>query len=235
MTWINHGAVVSGQSRRRAISRNLPPVDRDQGRRPCLRCLLFQSKQEAEMAMDLHISFRGMEPSPAAEAQVRRRVEELEQFSDRISACRVVLEAADRHHQHGRIYHVRVDLTVPGGRIVANREPGLNHAHEDLGVAIRDAFDAGRRRLQDHMRRLDGKIKQHDSPLIGRIASVFAERDYGFLETDTGEEVWFHRNSVSGGDFDNLKVGERVRYVTDPEEGEKGAQASAVFPLETAR
>ena len=168
------------------------------------------------MTADLHISFRGMESSPAAEAQVRHRAEELERFSDRITACRVVLEAVDRHYQHGRIYHVRVDLTVPGGAIVANREPGLDHAHEDLHVAIRDAFDAVRRRLQDHMRRLDGQTKQHEPPLIGRIASVFAERDYGFLETDTGEEVYFHRNSVSGDDFDNLKVGERVRYVVDP-------------------
>jgi cold shock CspA family protein/ribosome-associated translation inhibitor RaiA len=192
-------------------------------------------KQEAGMAVDLHISFRGMEPSPAVEAQVRGRVDELEQFSDRISACRVVLEAVDRHHQHGRIYQARVDLTVSGGRVVANREPGLNHAHEDLHVAIRDAFDAVRRRLQDHMRRLDGQTKQHELPSIGRIASVFAERDYGFLQTDTAEEVYFHRNSVAGHGFDKLKVGERVRYVLDPEEGEKGAQASAVIPLAEGR
>lgn len=183
------------------------------------------------MAVDLHISFRGMEPSPAAEAQVRRRVHELEQFSDRISACRVVLEANDRHHQHGRIYHARVDLTVSGGRIVADREPGLNHAHEDLQVAIRDAFDAVRRRLQDHMRRLDGQTKQHETPSIGRITNVFAERDYGFLQTDTGEEVYFHRNNVEGHGFAKLRVGERVRYAIDPEGGEKGAQASAVTPL----
>lgn len=187
------------------------------------------------MAVDFHISFRGMEPSPAAEAQVRRRVEELEQFSDRISACRVVLEAVDRHHQHGRIYHARVDLTVAGGRVVASREPGVNHAHEDLHVAIRDAFDAARRRLQDHMRRLDGQTKQHEPPLIARVATVFAERDYGFLETGTAEEIYFHRNSVAGHGFDRLKVGERVRYVLDPEAGEKGAQASAVIPLEDGR
>jgi cold shock CspA family protein len=187
------------------------------------------------MTADLHISFRGMDPSPAAEAQVRRRADELGQFSDRISACRVVLEAIERHHQHGRIYHVRVDLTVPSGEVVANREPGLNHAHEDLHVAIRDAFDAARRRLQDHMRRLDGQMKKHEPRSTGRIATLFAERDYGFLETDTEEEVYFHRNSVSGHDFDKLKVGERVYCVIDPEEGEKGAQASAVIPLEKAR
>ncbi|MGA3000792.1 MAG: HPF/RaiA family ribosome-associated protein [Acetobacteraceae bacterium] len=180
--------------------------------------------------MDVQISFRGMEPSPAAEAQVQGRVDELEQFSDRISACRVVLETGDRHHRHGRIYHVRVDLTVAGGTVVANRDSGLNHAHEDLHVAIRDAFDAARRRLQDHMRRLDGQTKQHETALTGRVASVFAERDYGFLETAAGEEVYFHRNSVAGNGFNKLKVGEHVRYVIDPAEGDNGAQASAVIP-----
>jgi len=118
---------------------------------------------------------------------VRRRAEELQQFSDRVSACRVTLEAAHRRHRQGTIYQVRVELAVPGGKIVVNREPGEDHAHEDMHVAIRDAFDAARRRLQDHMRRLDGQTKQHEAPLIGRIARVFAERDYAFLETADGE------------------------------------------------
>jgi cold shock CspA family protein/ribosome-associated translation inhibitor RaiA len=184
------------------------------------------------MPIDVQISFRGMEPSPAAEAQVQKRAEELEQFSDRISICRVMLEAAHRHHRQGRIYHVRVDLAVPGGRIVANRDSGEDHAHEDLHVAIRDAFDAARRRLQDHMRRLDGRTKQHEAPSIGHIVSLFAERDYGFLATESGEEIYLHRNSVLGSGFDTLKVGDRVRYVVDPEEGEKGAQASTVVPID---
>lgn len=187
------------------------------------------------MPADVQISFRGMESSPSAEAQVRRRAEDLQQLSDRISACRVMLEAAHRRHRQGTIYHVRVDLTVPGGNVVVGREPGEDHAHEDLHVAIRDAFDAARRRLQDHMRRLDGQTKQHVAPAIGRIARVFAERDYAFLTTDDGEEVYIHRNAVLAGGFDRLKVGDRVRFVVDPEEGEKGAQASTVVPLDTVK
>jgi cold shock CspA family protein/ribosome-associated translation inhibitor RaiA len=165
------------------------------------------------------------------EAQIRHRAEELEQFSDRISACHVIVEVSHRHHRQGRIHHVRIDLTVAGGEIVVNREPSQDHAHEDLHVAIRDAFDAARRRLQDHMRRLDGQMKQHEAAPIGRIVGVFAERDYAFLETDEGEEIYVHSNAVIGGGFDKLKVGDRVRYVLDPKEGEKGAQASAVIPL----
>jgi cold shock CspA family protein/ribosome-associated translation inhibitor RaiA len=185
------------------------------------------------MPADVQITFRGMETSPSVEAQVRRRAEELYQISDRVTACRVTLEAAHRRHRQGMIYHVHVDLAVPGGKIVVNREPGENHAHEDMHVAVRDAFDAARRRLQGHMRRLDGQTRQYDVPTIGRIARVFAERDYAFLETATGEEVYLSRNAVSGGDFDRLKVGDRVRYVVDEEEGDNGPQASAVVRLDT--
>ncbi len=187
------------------------------------------------MPAEVQISFRGMSSSPSVEAQVRRRAAELLQFSDRVSACRVMLEAAHRRHRQGTIYHVRVDLTVPGGEVVVNREPGEDHAHEDLRVAIRDAFDAARRRLQDRMRRLNGQTKAHKPQSVGRIVRVFAERDYAFLETEDGEEVYVHRNAVVEGGFDRLRVGDRVRYVADPEEGEKGLQASTVIPINGAR
>jgi ribosome-associated translation inhibitor RaiA len=135
------------------------------------------------MPGDVQITFRGMEASPSVEAQVRHRAEELQRVSDRVIACRVTLEAAHRRHRHGKIYHVHVDLSVPGGRLVVNREPGENHAHEDMHVAIRDAFDAARRRLQDHMRRLKGQTKQHEAHSVSRITRVFEERDQAFPET----------------------------------------------------
>jgi len=113
------------------------------------------------MPAEVRITFRGMDTSPAVEAQVRRRIDDLCQISDRISACRVVLEAAHRSQRQGMIYGVRIDLTVPGGPLVIDREPAANHAHEDMYVAVRDAFDAARRRLQDHTRKLDGRVKQH--------------------------------------------------------------------------
>jgi cold shock CspA family protein/ribosome-associated translation inhibitor RaiA len=187
------------------------------------------------MPADVQISFRGMESSPSVEAQVRRRADELQQFSDRVSACRVMLEAINRRHRRGTIYNVRVGLAVPGGEVVVNRASGEDHAHEDLHVAIRDAFDAARRRLQDHMRRLDGQTKLHEAQPIGRIARVFAERHYAFLETAEGAEVYVHRNAVVDGGFDRLEVGDRVHYVIDPEEGEKSAQASTVILLDGAK
>ncbi len=108
------------------------------------------------MPADVRISFRGMDASPAVEAKVKQRAAELAQFSDRVTTCRVVLEAAHRRHHQGNIYHVTVDLALPGGKVVVSHEPAQNHAHEDLYVAVRDAFDAVRRRLQDHVRQQVG-------------------------------------------------------------------------------
>ncbi len=183
------------------------------------------------MPVDAQISFRHMKTSEALESLIQGRAAELEQFSDRITACRVMIEASAKRHRQGNTYHVRVELSVPGGTIIADQDPGLDHAHEDPHVAVRDAFDAARRRLQDHMRRMDGQIKTHEASAIGHIVRVFAERDYCFLATEDGMEVYVHRNAVPGKGFDKLKVGDRVRYVIDPEEGDNGPQASTVVPV----
>jgi ribosome-associated translation inhibitor RaiA len=107
---------------------------------------------EAIMKLPLQISFRGMDTSPATEALIRERAEKLDRFHDRITGCRVVVEASHRHQRKGRLYHVRVDLTVPGHEIVVGRERDDDHSHEDIKVAVRDAFDAARRQLEDHLR-----------------------------------------------------------------------------------
>jgi len=183
------------------------------------------------MQTPLQITFRNIDASPAVEAKVRKRVEELEQFYDRIISCRVMIEAPNRRHREGSLYHIRVDLKVPGREIVVKRDPPEHHAHEDIYVAVRDCFDAVRRQLEDHARRLRGDIKTHEAPGHGRIANLIAEKDYGFIDASDGTEVYFHRNAVAHESFDNLAVGDEVRFTVHPDEGEKGPQASAVVPI----
>ena len=113
------------------------------------------------MPATLQISFRNMSGSDTVEHQVRERFAQLEAFYDRLIACRVVVEKAQRNQQQGRLFHVRVVLVAPGREIVVRRGPGDNHAHEDAHVAVRDAFDAARRQLEDHVRRLDNRVKAH--------------------------------------------------------------------------
>ncbi len=183
------------------------------------------------MAVPVQISFRGLAPSEFLQAEVQKRADALEHFTDRIIACKVMLEEGHRRQHQGNIFHVRIDITVPGREIVVSRDPAEHHAHEDMHVAIRDAFNAARRQLEDHVRRQDGAVKAHEAPLVGRVVTLFPERGYGFIATDTGEEIYIHRNSVVNGGFARLRLGDKVRYVLAPEPGEKGAQASTVEPL----
>lgn len=104
----------------------------------------------------LRLSFRNMSPPIGVEEQVRERVAELGQYFDRITGCSVVIEASNKRRHHGNLYHVRIELFVPGGEIVVRRDPPEHHAHEDLHVALRDAFDAAQRQLQDRAKKLRG-------------------------------------------------------------------------------
>jgi ribosomal subunit interface protein len=114
------------------------------------------------MQTALQITFRKMEVSPAAEAAIRERAEALGQFYDRITSCKVVVEHSGRHHHKGRLYHLGIELIVPGREIVIKRDPSQHHAHEDIYVAIREAFDSARRALEDHIRCARGDVKNHE-------------------------------------------------------------------------
>jgi ribosomal subunit interface protein len=180
------------------------------------------------MQIPLHMAFEGgLEPSPAMQARIEREARKLERFSDRITACRVTVTGRSGNRRKGDLYQVRVQLVVPGrAEIVVDRNPPEDHAHEDVYVAIRDAFSAARRQLQDHERRFDGKVKAHVAPPHGKIDRLFPDEGYGFIAASDGREIYFHRNAVVSGDFKRLKPGAEVRFAEA--EGDKGPQASTV-------
>lgn len=181
------------------------------------------------MQMPLQISFHGMEPSSAIETRIREKAAKLERFCNRIVGCRVTVEAPHRHHRHGKLYNVRIDLSVPGKDVFVGHSGPLNHAHEDVYVAIRDAFDAAGRQLQNHVRKAQGAVKVHPAPSHGKVVQLFS--DYGFVEMPDGQEVYFHRNSVIDEGFEKLDIGSEVRLVLAEGEGAEGAQASTVTPI----
>ncbi len=180
------------------------------------------------MRPSLQITFRNTLQSETVERAIRERAESLGRYCGRIEGCRVLLEERHRRHQQGNLYHLRVCVAVPGDEIVVTREPRLHHAHEDVYVTIRDAFNAVRRRLEDRERRHRHQVKTHDSPPRGRVAFLDPFGEYGFIETHDGRDVYFHRNSVVNGYFDRLEPGAAVRFREEP--GENGPQASSVLP-----
>lgn len=114
------------------------------------------------MQTPVQITFQDIDPSEAVEAAIREKAAKLETFHGKLTSCRVVVAAPHRHGRQGTLYQVRIDLLVPGGgEIVVSRDPGLDHAHEDVYVAIRDAFDAARRQLQSFIQEKRGDVKTH--------------------------------------------------------------------------
>lgn len=108
------------------------------------------------MRIPLQITIRDIEHSEALETHIRDKASKLDEFFDRIMSCRVVVEVPHKHHQQGKQFNVRIDIGVPGSEIVVNRD----HA-EDVYVALRDAFDAAKRQLEEHARKIRSDIKTH--------------------------------------------------------------------------
>jgi ribosomal subunit interface protein len=183
------------------------------------------------MQLPLQITFRHMDSSEAVAARIRERARELERFFDRIMSCRVVVECRHPRHQRGNLFRIGIDLKVPGREIAVGRDPAARHAHEDVYVAIRDAFDAARRLLEDHGRERRGEVKLHAVPDHGRIARLLPEQNCGFILSADGNEIYFHRNSVTNSGFDKLTLGDEVRFVAQHSESAAGPQASTVAPL----
>lgn len=109
----------------------------------------------------LQVTWRGMAESDALATLIRTRFVKLYRFHRRILGCRVLIEQP-HHHQHaGEHVRVRIDLSVPGQELVVDREPAEGAAHEDAYVAVREAFNAMRRQLEDYVRVRRGFTKTH--------------------------------------------------------------------------
>ena len=141
------------------------------------------------MIQPLQIAFRNMEPSEAVAARINAEAAKLDRYFNRITSCRVLVEAPHRHHRWGEPFHVRIELGVPGEEIVVKHAPSLRRAlehsdtpkwvkhlepdarHKDMYVTIHDAFKSARRRLEDYVRRLRGDVKIHD-----RVPAIRADK-----------------------------------------------------------
>lgn len=178
------------------------------------------------MQTQAQVSFDDIPIDEAVRDAALEHIEHLETFYDQITGCHVVIAQPHRHHREGRLYSVRVDIRVPGGEIIVNRNHHLDHAHEDVFLAMRDSFAAARRRLEDHVRRLRGVEKVHASRPEGHVSKFFPLPGYGFIETLDGREIYFHRHAASEHDFQHIDIGSAVFY--SEEEGDEGPQASFV-------
>ncbi len=182
------------------------------------------------METPARITFRDIEPSDFIERRVREEVDKLERYYGRLTTAHVTIGAPHRRHGKGTTYRISLNLSAPTGNVVVNRDPGVDHAHEAIYVAIRDAFRAARRQLEDRVRERREQSHGEGQPHhTGRVAQLFSEDGYGFIEAADGTSFYFHEDNVSKHGFDRLRAGAEVRFVEVP--GKSGPRASAVMPV----
>ena len=186
------------------------------------------------MQKPLQLRWHNVDPSEALAANVREEVAHLDRVWNRIIGCVVTLESPSQRHRHsGWQYRVRIELSVPGGKLVVGRDPPETWMHSDLYLAMKAAFREARRQLADHVSRLGDRVKTRAPSAHATVARLMPADGYGFLETPDGREIYFHERSVLHDGFRRLGVGSEVRFVE--ERGDEGPQASTVVPLRAGR
>jgi ribosome-associated translation inhibitor RaiA len=186
------------------------------------------------MQVPLEIAFHNTERSEQAENEIRTRVADLEKIYERLVSCRVRIDQRAKDVTGTIPPVVRIELGIPGhGEIVVSHEPDhllRKYKHPDLRSAINEAFRKAERQLLDLKQQRQGRTKEphHDSEnqSLGQVADVDGGGEFGFLLTKEGGLLYFHRNSVLAGDFDQLRRGDAVYYVEDT--GDTGPIASKV-------
>jgi ribosome-associated translation inhibitor RaiA len=117
------------------------------------------------MTVPLQITFRDLPSSAAVEAQIRERAEHLTRIFDRLTSCRVIVEGRHRPQRAGKVFHLRLELALPGKVIMVGNGPAELHPHDDVFVAVRAAFDSARRQLEHYASRRRGDVKAHSLPM----------------------------------------------------------------------
>ena len=178
------------------------------------------------MQSTLKVTSRDFTISDSLQDEIREKVSKLERFYKDLIDCEVAIEAPVGHHKKGGPYTVRINMQVKGKELAVS-----NRANAELQAAVREAFDAARRQLEDRSRLMQHETKSHESIPVARVARIFGDAGYGFIATPEGRELYFHRNSVLEPGFDHLEVGTEVRF--DEEMGEEGPQATTVKAIDT--
>ncbi len=180
------------------------------------------------MDVPLEVAFKNIAKSDDLQNLIEEKARKLEDVCRALHSCRVIVEKPHEHQRSGSPFRITIDMRVaPGHEIVVRHEPGDGAITDTLHYIIRDTFKIAWRNLRKLDEQLHGAIKKHPEQETAAIVdSIHREEGYGFIRSIDGREIYFHRNSVLHGDWDELRKGVGVRFVE--ESGEDGPQASTV-------
>lgn len=173
------------------------------------------------MQLPIQVTIRDIPQSTAIESHILKKASKLDKYYDRIQSCRVIIDLPQKHKHQGKLFRVRIDLTVPGKELVVNHK-----LDEDVYVAIRDAFHAVIRQLEHYAQRRRGTVKTHELPLHGVVKRIYLDDGYGFIRGVDGTEYYFGHSNVAFPGFDRLHIGDGVQFLAEPTS--EGCQARRV-------
>ncbi len=175
------------------------------------------------LPLDIHIEGQKVEILPEWRVKIEEELGRLQQhYCGPILHARVEI-IGTQHHRLGT-FEVHLIMTVAGNTITVIRQGEL------VLPLLVEAFDVLDRQLEEHCRIMRQNVKSHeDFTRQGKVIRLFPDREYGFIETDDGLEVYFHANAVKKGNFAQLNPGTMVKF--GQEEGREGPQATWVQPV----
>jgi ribosomal subunit interface protein len=171
--------------------------------------------------MDIEIQTQHVEMLPEWRTLIDARLAHFGERYPELIRVHVTLKHG-RHHRHGT-EEVDVVATCSGATLRAAKQ------EEEMRAAVHAALDALERELAQHhaARRHVGKVP--GARPSGKITRIFTDRGCGFVLTEEGEEVYFHRNALHELNFESLPLGLPVEL--EIERGGRWLQASRVFPV----
>lgn len=173
------------------------------------------------LMISVQVTIRDIPNSISLETHIREKAQKLAQFYHRIINCRVVVDITQKHQHQGKLFNVRIDVSVPSKELVVNRQQ-----NEDVYIALRDALRAMQRKLETFAHRQRGDVKKHDEPSRGQVTRLFPEEGYGFIIGIDGDEFYFNAANVAFPHFERLIVGDNVRFLSHA--ASEGLQAQKV-------
>ena len=105
------------------------------------------------MRTNVQIIYRKIDHSDSVNSYITKRLAKIERIIDDITLCRVVIEAPHQDHHKGQRYHITVDLALPNQEIVVSNDHHDKSNHEDMYVALRDAFNALTKQVMSKVKR----------------------------------------------------------------------------------
>ena len=181
------------------------------------------------MEVPIEITYHDVRKTDNLDDLVREKAARLDKFHDHITSCSVAVELEQNPHETANMYRVRISLRVPPGHeLVVNEKSEQDDQRVGLEAVIRRAFDKMEKQLKTLKDKQRDKVKEHPEQVVqGIVKEMHTDEDYGFIQdVASGRDIYFHRNSVHGDEYDRLDVGTGVRF--NQELGDKGFQATFV-------